>query len=82
MTHSSFQRGYVSDVIKTRNGTAYVIRYRVRKADGTWAHKAERLYGLDGKKAAIPPLVSTRPTISRPIRTSRPRTSIRCCTIS
>ncbi len=52
MTHSSFQHGHVSDAIRTRKGTAYVIRYRVRKADGTWAHKAERLYGLDGKKAA------------------------------
>jgi integrase len=52
MTHSSFQRGYVSNPVRTRNGTVYVIRYRVRKPDGTWAHKAERLYGLDGKKAA------------------------------
>jgi integrase len=52
MTHSSFQRGYVSGALHTHKGTAYVIRYRVRKADGSWTHKAERLYGLDGKKAA------------------------------
>jgi integrase len=52
MTCSSFQRGYVSEPIRTRSGIVFVIRYRVRQADGTWTHKSERLHGLEGKKAA------------------------------
>jgi integrase len=40
MAHSSYQRGYVSDAIRTRKGTAYVIRYRIRKTDGTWIHNS------------------------------------------
>lgn len=46
-----------------------MIRYRIRKLDGTWAHKAERLYGLDGKKAA-------RAVLDQRIReTANPRVS-------
>jgi integrase len=48
----SFQRGYVSDPIKTRTGTVFVIRYRLRSADGKWIHKSENLHGLESKKAA------------------------------
>jgi len=48
----SCQQGYVSDPIRTRHGIAFKIRYRVRKADGTWVHKTETLYGLPGRKAA------------------------------
>lgn len=50
--HTLFQRGYVSDPIETRRGTAYLIRYRVPGPGGKWTHKAETLYGLHGKKAA------------------------------
>jgi hypothetical protein len=52
MTRSSFQRGFVSNPIRTRSGIVFEIRYRVRTGDGTWKHKSERLHGLDGKKAA------------------------------
>ena len=40
MTRSSFQTGYVF-ARGTERGKVHVIRYRVRKADGTWRHKAE-----------------------------------------
>lgn len=52
MTRSSFQRGYVSNPIRTRSGLVFEIRYRVRNADGTWKHKSERLHGLKGKTEA------------------------------
>lgn len=52
MNRRSYQQGYVSDPIKTRNGTKFVIRYRLRTSEGKWRHKAETLYGLAGKKAA------------------------------
>jgi Phage integrase, N-terminal SAM-like domain len=42
MTRSSFQKGYVFPR-KTERGTVYVVRYRVRSADGTWRHKAETI---------------------------------------
>ncbi|HEV3039710.1 MAG TPA: hypothetical protein VHA33_18220, partial [Candidatus Angelobacter sp.] len=51
LTRSSFQRGYISEPIRTWSGIVFVIRYRVRQADGTWTHKSERLHGLEGKKA-------------------------------
>ena len=50
--HSSFQQGYVSEAIRTRRGTVFKIRYRVRAAGGRWKHRTETLYGLTGKKAA------------------------------
>jgi hypothetical protein len=46
--HFSYQKGYVSDPIRTRRGIAFKIRYRVRTADG-WKHASETLYGLSGK---------------------------------
>ncbi len=46
------QKGHVSDPIRTRSGIKFVIRYRVRMADGKWKHKAETLYGLARKKEA------------------------------
>ncbi len=52
MTRKSYQKGYVSDPIPTRNGPKFVIRFRVRTSEGKWQHKAETLYGLSGKKAA------------------------------
>jgi integrase len=52
MSRRSYQKGYVSDPIPTRNGPKFVIRYRVRTSEGRWQHKAETLYGLSGKKAA------------------------------
>lgn len=52
MTRKSFQEGYVSDSIRNRHGIAFVIRYRLRMADGKWKHRSETVYGLSGKKAA------------------------------
>lgn len=52
VTRRSYQQGYVSEPRKTRRGVAFVIRYRMRTAEGTWSQKAETLYDLSGKKAA------------------------------
>ena len=52
MTRRSYQQGYVSEAKRTRRGLTFVIRYRLRTADGKWVHKSESLYGLTGKKAA------------------------------
>src|SRR5579859_1543209 len=52
MTRSSFQRGYVSNPIRTRSGLVFEIRYRMRSGDGTWKHKSERLHGLKNKSEA------------------------------
>lgn len=52
MTRRTFQQGYVSNAIRTRNGTAFKIRYRVSTLGGKWEHRSETLYGLRGKKAA------------------------------
>jgi len=49
---SSYQRGFVSDPIRTRRGVVFKIRYRVRKAAGGWKQRSETLYDLSGKKAA------------------------------
>ena len=54
MTRQSYQQGYVSNPIRTREGLAIRIRYRVRTAEGKWIHKSETLRGLAGKKAARP----------------------------
>ena len=52
MTRRSYQDGYVSDAIRNRHGIAFVVRYRLRMANGKWKHKSETVYGLSGKKAA------------------------------
>lgn len=52
MTRQSYQQGYVSDPIRTRSGSVFRIRYRLRTANGKWVHKTETLHGLSGKKAA------------------------------
>lgn len=52
MTRNSFQKGYVSEPIRTVRGTVYKIRYRVPVAPGKWKHRAETLSGLAGKKEA------------------------------
>jgi hypothetical protein len=52
VTRQSFQRGYVSNPIRTTRGIAFKIRYRVRAAGGKWKQKSETLYELSGKKAA------------------------------
>ena len=52
MNRRSYQKGYVSQPIRTNDGLKFVIRYRVRASKGVWQHKAETLYGLSGKKAA------------------------------
>ena len=49
---SSYQRGFVSNPIRTRRGVAFKIRYRVRTAGGGWKQRSETLYDLSGKKAA------------------------------
>jgi len=52
VTRQSYQQGYVSEIFRTRRGTAFKIRYRVRSRLGNWKQKSETLYGLSGKKAA------------------------------
>ena len=52
MNTKSYQKGYVSEPIRTRRGTAFKIRYRIRTTEGKWRQRAETLYGLSGKKAA------------------------------
>ena len=49
---SSYQRGFVSDPIRTRRGIAFKIRYRVWMAAGNWKQQIGDVYGLSGKKAA------------------------------
>jgi len=49
---SSYQRGFVSDPIRTRRGVSFKIRYRVRTTAGGWKQRSETLYDLTGKKAA------------------------------
>lgn len=48
----SYQRGFVSDPLKSQGETKFIIRYRIRTGDGTWRHKSETLRGLTSKKAA------------------------------
>src|SRR4051812_3180873 len=52
VTRQSYQKGYVSDPIRTQRGIVFKIRYRMRTAEGKWIHKTETLYGLAGKKVA------------------------------
>jgi integrase len=52
LTRQSYQRGYVSDPIRTRRGLVFRIRYRLRTVAGKWVHKTETLENLSGKKAA------------------------------
>lgn len=52
MTRQSFQTGYVSQPISTRQGIVFKIRYRVRTEEGRWKHKSETLHGVSGRKAA------------------------------
>jgi hypothetical protein len=33
--------------IRTRRGTAHIIRYRVRTVNGEWKQRSETLYGLE-----------------------------------
>jgi integrase len=70
LTRQSYQQGYVSDPIRTRRGSVYRIRYRLRTADGKWVHKSETLEGLSGKKAARAVLHQRiRESQNRPIET-------------
>ena len=52
MTRNSYQQGHVSTSIRTRRGTAHIIRYRVCTVNGEWKQRSETLYGLSGKKEA------------------------------
>jgi integrase len=52
MARRSFQKGWVSDGMRTSRGVVYKIRYRLPGGDGKWIHKTETLYDLKGKKAA------------------------------
>jgi integrase len=47
-----YQKGYVSDPVKTHTGVVFKIRYRVPGPDGKLKHRCETLRGLTGKKAA------------------------------
>lgn len=52
MTRRSFQRGFVSMPIRTRQGIVFKIRYRVPAGEEKWKHRTETLYGLSGRKEA------------------------------
>jgi integrase len=52
MNRQSFQKGHVSGPIRTRQGSAFKIRWRERQADGRWKQRSELLYGTAGKKEA------------------------------
>jgi integrase len=52
MNRQSFQKGHVSNLIRTRQGPAFKIRWREREADGRWKQRSELVYGLAGKKEA------------------------------
>jgi integrase len=52
VTRHLFQKGYVSNPIRTRRGTVFKIRYRIPAAGGKFKHRTETLYGLNGKKEA------------------------------
>jgi hypothetical protein len=52
MTRRTFQQGYVSNPTRTRNGTAFRLRYRVPASGGKWKYRSETLCGFAGKKAA------------------------------
>jgi hypothetical protein len=70
MTRQSYQHGYISNLIRTRRGPVFRIRYRLRTADGKWVHKSETLDNLSGKKAARAILEKRiRESQNRPIQT-------------
>ncbi len=50
MARRSFQKGWVSNAMRTSRGVVYKIRYRVPAGDGKWIHKTETLYDLKGKR--------------------------------
>src|SRR5262249_16915058 len=52
LTRPSFQRGSISGPYRTRRGTAFDIRYRVRGADGKTVHRCRRVY-VNSKKEAL-----------------------------
>ncbi len=53
MTRKSYQKGFVSKPLRAADGEMYfIIRYRLRSADGGWTHKSENLRGLKGRKQA------------------------------
>jgi integrase len=53
----SFQQGYVFERKSKKHGRVFVIRFRVRTADGKWKHRAETIY-TGSKKAAKARLAS------------------------
>jgi integrase len=65
MTRQSFQKGYVSQPIHTRQGIVFKIRFRVRMGDGKWKQKSETIHGVTGRKAA-------RAVLERRIRDATP----------
>ena len=52
MNRQSFQKGHVSGLVRTRQGSAFKIRWRERQADGRWKQRSELLFGMAGKKEA------------------------------
>ena len=78
MSRKSYQKGYVSNPIRTKDGLKFVIRYRQRTSEGKWRHKAETLYGLSGKKAAQAKL-DERIRESSPQETLTPDLTLRAC---
>ncbi len=48
----TFQQGTVVER-KYAYGTAFILRYRIRKSDGGWEEKSETLNDCSSKKAAL-----------------------------
>jgi integrase len=51
LTRPSFQKGSIGGPYRTKHGTAFDIRYRIRSGDGKPVHKSQRLY-VNSKKEA------------------------------
>lgn len=52
LTRRSFQRGSIAGPFRTKYGTAFDIRYRVRGSEGKAVHRCRRIY-VNSKKEAL-----------------------------
>ena len=73
----TFQQGTVIER-KYSYGTAYILRYRIRKSDGSWQEKSETLNNCSSKKAALKTLADRLKSINekngRPVGNQTERT--------
>src|SRR5215813_7809421 len=76
----TFQQGTVIER-KYEYGTAFILRYRIRKSDGSWQEKSETLKDCSSKKATLKILSerltrSTRETVGQWVITRNGRLKI------